>query len=236
MLIEVASFSETGPRSSNQDRLHIPVQFEGRRFLSAIADGVGGSKGGGEAAQIAIDCVREFHGAPLELPSVFDAAVRCYKDAISKDSALADMGTTLSLVLIEDEVASVAHVGDTRVYHLRGAGLNTLTLDQTEVAELLRRGVLTERQAKRYPRRNVLLSALSANGEYNVYRKDAHLQVGDRLLLSTDGFYQRVNRRTIRDISVAHVALNDLVESLRMEAIGAQPSDNFSVIGIEIKQ
>lgn len=234
MKVESAYFSEIGPRSSNQDRVLLPRTDDRSRILAAIADGIGGAAGGAEAAQIAVDVAADFAGSPQELSSIFVEAVERIKQAASADDALAKMGTTLTVVLIESSVAYVAHVGDTRAYHLRGRGLNTLTKDQTEVAELLRRGVLNDRQAKRYPRRNVLLSALTAKADYDVHLAEATIEPGDRLVLMTDGVYQRVMRGTILNLALGSATVSEFAERLKTEVASAEPSDNYSAVALEV--
>jgi len=234
MIIEFASFSEKGPRDSNQDRLLVPTAREGKRFIAAVADGIGGAPGGAEAAQIAIDAAAAFTGPSIDLSSVFATAVEKIRQTADANPTFAKMGTTLTLVLIERGMAHVAHAGDTRAYHLRGPGLNTLTKDQTEVAELLRKGVLSKQQAKRYPRRNVLLSALTAKAEYEVHLAAAALLPGDRLLLISDGIYQRLKRGSILNTSIENASVTRFAERLMVRAKEAKPSDNYSAVAIEI--
>lgn len=234
MIIDFASFSEQGPRESNQDRLLMPCAREGGRFIAAIADGIGGSLGGAEAAQIAIDSAAAFTSSPYDLSAIFAAAALQIGEIASANPAFAKMGTTLTVALLEDGMVYVAHAGDTRAYHLRGSGLNTLTKDQTEVAELLRKGVLSERQAERYPRRNVLLSALTAKADYEVHLAEAVLLPGDRLLLISDGVYQRLKRGSILNASIANSTVTGFVDRLLARAKEAEPSDNYSAMAIEV--
>jgi protein phosphatase len=234
MRIAFASFSNIGPRSANQDRVLAPLREQGDCFIAAIADGIGGAAGGAEAAETAIQIVSSNGRDLIDLASTFPEIVSKLREQAQHQPEFAKMGTTLSIVRVQDYVVHVAHVGDTRVYHLRGAGLNTLTVDQTEVAELRRKGILSESQAKNYARRNVLLSALSPAGKYNVFETEARLNVGDRLLLMTDGVHQRVKRGAILSISLEHPDVIDFVAAVEKHAINSKPSDNFSAIAIQI--
>lgn len=234
MNVNAAAFSELGPRETNQDRVLLPSQMQGNRFVAAIADGIGGAAGGAEAAQIAIQAAEAFKGTPHELPDIFTAAVEQIRVSASATPELARMGTTLTVVLIEEPFLYVAHTGDTRLYHLRGAGLNTLTQDQTEVAELMRRGILNQRQAKLYPRRNVLLSALNSKGAHEVQLSRADLELGDRLLLMTDGVYQKISRGKVAALSQAEKSVAGFVEQVRQRVKAADPTDNYSALGIEL--
>jgi PPM family protein phosphatase len=234
MRIASSSFSNTGPRSSNQDRILLPFNQVGDQFIVAIADGIGGAEGGAEAAEIAINAVSKTVNSPADLVSVFQGVVVKLQEAARLNPNFSKMGTTLSVGLLRDRFLHVAHVGDARISHLRGLGLNTLTLDQTEVAELRRKGVLTEKQAKRYPRRNVLLSALNPTGDFEVFYNEVQLEIGDRLLFTTDGVHQCITRGSILNASIEHDSVAEFVSTIERRTSEAGPSDNFSAVGMQI--
>lgn len=234
MNLRFASFSHIGPRSSNQDRILVPSTAECALCVAAIADGIGGSDGGDLAAKIAIDEVISFDGDMERLESVFISSVEKMKLKSISDVGMLKMGTTLSVAVIGSGVVRTAHVGDTRIYHIRGSGIRTLTVDQTEVAELLRRGVLSESQARRYGRKGVLLSALSPAGNYEIQYNEAELSPGDRLLLLSDGVYQKLSRGAILNRSLGHEDIDDFVKSIEQEVEIRKPSDNYSAVGLEI--
>lgn len=234
MLISFSSFSNLGPRSSNQDRVLEPMINERGCYVAAIADGMGGATGGSEAADIAIDVASTIGDDPANLALVFPRIIDCLKEVAATNSEYEKMGTTLSVAVLKDRTIHVAHVGDTRIYHLRNNGLNTLTVDQTEVAQLRSKGVLTANQARRYPRRNVLLSALTPAGNYEIFSNEARLEVGDRLLFTTDGLHQRVKRGGILNASIAHATVSDFLNDVQQRAESAQPSDNYSALAIQV--
>lgn len=234
MEIKHAHFSCQGTRASNQDRLLEPVLTPTGAWVAAIADGVGGALGGDVAAQIAVDRIAEVGGSSESVNvAFFDIASRLSSYA-DRNVDFRRMATTLSVALIDSSTVEVFHVGDTRIYHLRGAGLNDLTQDQTELAELRRKGILTEYQAKRYRRKNVLTSALSAEGEFHMYTKEASLIPFDRLLMITDGVYGKLTRGTILNLSLENENLSAFTHALRMEVEGRGPEDNFSAVVIEV--
>lgn len=235
MRIKSASFSRIGPRQTNDDRLLEPFTRDDSSFLVAIADGIGGASGGGEAASIAIEAAKRVGGKPECMDRIFAEAVSEIKRRGEERADLSRMGTTLSVASIRDGMVHIAHVGDTRIYHLRGAGIKHLTQDQTEIAELVRRGVFTEKEAKRYPRRNVLLSALTAKGDYSVYRNEAELQVLDRIILVSDGVHQKVMRGGLLNASIANDDLVAFVSEVTARVDKAEPSDNFSMMAVEIE-
>jgi protein phosphatase len=234
MRIEFAFFSNVGPRETNQDRILLPYAIEGRQLVAAIADGIGGAPGGAEAASIAVRIAAEFAGSTEPVASVFSRIVAELQREASSQPEFDRMGTTLSLASIASGAVTVGHVGDTRIYHLRGRGLNSLTNDQTEIAELVRNGVLSARQAKRHPRRNVLISALSPTGEYEVQESHALLEAGDRILLLTDGVHQRVTRGAILKASIEFNDIQSFIDELERLTVARFPSDNFSALAIQV--
>lgn len=234
MHVAFASFSNIGPRTSNQDCILRPVANAANYCVAAIADGVGGEAGGAEAAEIAIGSAAKITNNPSEIPTAFKAAVEAMRAKAQLDTNLTKMATTLTVGLLFEQTLFVGHVGDTRIHHLRGTGLNTLTTDHTEVAALQRKGILTEKQAKRYPRRNVLLSSLNLVGDYEIQLNQAPLQIGDRILFTTDGVHGRVKRGAILNSSVEHTDLSAFVADIERRTVATAPSDNFSALGLEI--
>lgn len=232
--VEWAEFSEVGPRETNQDRTLKPVSSAGNYCILGIADGIGGAPGGAEAATIAVDVASRAEPDPHRLPVLFDEVVGQLAKEAEVTPEFGRMGTTLSLALLKEGNAYVAHVGDTRIYHLRGQGLITLTEDQTEAAALLRKGVLKPRQLKRYPRRNVLLSALTPNGGFELHSASAQIAVGDRILLLSDGVYEKITRRSVVEASLANKEIHAFVAELERLVAEAGPSDNYSALGVQI--
>lgn len=235
MRFAFSSFSCLGPRQRNEDRLLLPADA-GPAHVTAIADGVGGAVGGAEAAEIAVECATLLTGDPAELSGIFSESVRRIKRFSEANAEYADMATTLSVALLVDDTVYVAHVGDTRIYHLRGPGLNNLTSDQTEFAELERRGVLSPAQLKRYRRKNVLISALSSSDDYEIHYSQAKILPGDRLLLLTDGVYDRVLRGGVLNLSLRNADIEAFLGDLRDRVEESGPRDNYSAIGIEFKE
>ena len=228
-----ASFTEVGPRQSNEDRLLLPIERDGRVLL-AIADGVGGAAGGELAAEIVIGTLSELFSGDAELPILFAEAVKRMQAASSQDGRYAKMATTLSAATLKGDELSVCHVGDTRVYHLRDGGLETLSQDQTELAELVRKGILSRRQAEKYSRKNVLLYALSPQNEYEIYSSSAKVRERDRVLLVSDGVYTRVHKMQIAELSKNETDLDGFLSKLREMVIASGPRDNFTALAYEI--
>ncbi len=231
-----AHFSRKGKKDRNEDSL-LPL-FEAKdRWWAAIADGMGGRPGGEIASKTVIDAIgadiREGHDSNIN--QLFSRAQKALQRVASENPLFKDMGTTLSILCIEGRSAKVGHVGDSRIYHLRSEGLEDRTIDQTEVEELLQRGILTRQSARRYPRRNVLLSVLAANRPFDLYLNNFEVKGGDRLVLLTDGAHSKVLRREIRDLSLRMESPSAFCDALAQEIANRSPNDDFSAICVDVK-
>ena len=234
MILSEAYFSEVGPRTENQDRVLSPQESDDSTWIAAIADGVGGAPGGAIAAELAISEVASGGTNGTQISQIFSQAKAQLDNRARADVHLKRMATTLSVAYIRGQTVTIGHVGDTRIYHLRGAGLRNLTEDQTEVAELVRRGTLSERQADRYRRKHVLTSALSAAHEYSLFTSQAELASGDRLLFLTDGVYSTLKRGAILNLSLANESVNGFIAELRNRIAEAGPNDNYSALAVQL--
>lgn len=232
-MIAFSSISEQGSRASNQDRVLLPRLASNGKFVAAIADGVGGAHGGDVAAQIAVDFLNDHAGTGESFERLFALIVDELRSEARKNTALDRMSTTLSAVSYSDAKIQVAHVGDCRIYHIRGSGLNTLTRDQTEVAELLRRGVISKSQARRYPRKNVLFSSLSARGDFELFEATAEIARGDRIILLTDGAYRKISKKDMVQASLRCEAIKEFICDLKIRINAEGPEDNFSILAIQ---
>ncbi|MBE3574138.1 MAG: Stp1/IreP family PP2C-type Ser/Thr phosphatase [Firmicutes bacterium] len=184
-------------RLTNEDRLLA------RPPLLAVADGMGGAQAGEVASEMAIHVLWE--AAPGGEPpqerlkqAILEANRRIFALANS-DSRCAGMGTTLTAVLLENHMAYVGHVGDSRAYLVRGQHIRRLTQDQSVVGELMRLGYLSEAEAMVHPQRNILTQALGTEPHVQVELTQFPIEPGDRLVLCTDGLTSLVQDGEILD-------------------------------------
>jgi serine/threonine protein phosphatase PrpC len=180
--------SEVGVRQNNED-----AAFASAR-LAAVADGVGGAIAGEVASGLAINKVIGFDKRRLtqplerELGAVVDDANAVIDFVISYDPGLAGMGTTLTAVALSNQGEYVvANVGDSRTYLLRGGRLHRLTRDDSFVQDLIDQGALSEEEARRHPRRSIVLEVLNGDERPLPRLRTLRARPGDRLLLCSDG-------------------------------------------------
>lgn len=229
------SFSCTGEKNPNEDNVAAEILGSGIG-LFAIADGMGGQQGGELASHIAVsNAISLLRDEPsISFGEVFQHIRQKLILEADSNPDLSRMGTTLTLCRIEKASVEVGHVGDTRLYQLRGQGLRTLTKDQTELQKLIDEGVLTKQRAKTYPRRHILVSVLSPNSNYELEGNRYEISSGDRLLLVTDGVYNVVTKAEIKDLSLQSRDITSLCGSLRKLIESKDHKDDYSAVCIEI--
>lgn len=220
-------------RQHNEDSFL--VSDDAKLFL--VADGMGGHAAGEIASKIAVDSISEFILHTKEddgtWPHAYDehysratnrlmAAVRLANtrvlEAMRKDARLRGMGTTVVACLADDERISVAHVGDSRAYLVRGNKLSRITNDHSWVFEQVQAGMLTEAEAEKHPLRNVITRALGGALQVSPDAAEIDAQPGDVYLLCSDGLTGMVPEEEI--LRVVTVNLSD-IEKACQELIDA---------------
>ena len=235
MKMAFAHFSHAGRKSANEDSVLLPFAVGGT-WWAAVADGMGGRSGGAIASTTVLETVAAKITSGLnDFPELFVAAHTQIQTVAVKNPDLEAMGTTLSLIRFTESIAEVGHVGDSRIYHLRGDGIVDRTVDQTEVEQLVQHGVLSKARARRYPRRHILLSVLSPHKNYDLYRSDFEIRSGDRLILLTDGVSAKILRREVRDLSLQETDPKSFCDALASEIERRTPEDDYTAVCIDIK-
>jgi protein phosphatase len=191
--IEWGEHSDVGrQRTSNQDCCGMAVAPGDGARLWIVADGMGGHAAGEVASRVAVDtAIETFNAGDGDLASRLRAAIvaanRAVLAAAQQNRALAGMGTTAVALAVVGETLCVANVGDSRAYRIRRARIEQLTQDHSVVAELVRRGHLTEDEAMLHPRRHEVLRSLGFEWDLDVDVEPAEAAAGDVFLLCSDG-------------------------------------------------
>lgn len=197
MRVEYSELSLVGHREDNQDRTSIAVAEHAA--LLAVADGMGGHSEGARAAETAIKSILEsFWHTPHP---VFDPLGFLHLALGKAHAEVAALGAKLAIesrpratgaiCLVQEGVAYWAHVGDSRVYHLRGGKVVERTRDHSHVEQLLREGMITEAEVHGHPMRNFVECCLGGDAalpEMSVNTRRI-LKPDDVLLLCTDGIW-----------------------------------------------
>jgi len=208
--------------------------------LFAVADGMGGAQAGEVASRLAAESLREQELGDL---SALEQAVELIREAnrrvyaySSENASARGMGTTMTVALVEGSIVTIGHVGDSRAYLLRDDQLTQLTQDHSLVAELVRSGRLSPKEAESHPRRSVITRALGTDSDVEVDVFSLRGQGGDLFLLCSDGLTSMVSDEEIASLLVvARGDLDDAGKKLLAAANLAGGEDNITVVLFELE-
>jgi PPM family protein phosphatase len=223
--------------------------------LYVVCDGMGGGNAGEVASALAVEAIQAHLAeavryADLPLIGPCDAtvsapanrlasAIRAANDVVHRESwskpDYAGMGTTVVAALLREEVLSIAHVGDSRLYLVRNGTIQALTTDHSWVAEQLLKGFITEEEAERSPSRNIVTKALGVESIVDVELTEVPVRTGDMLLLCSDGLTRGVSPKDILHILSGSEDLPTMSDRLIVMANEAGGDDNTTVVVVALR-
>ena len=232
-----AAATDPGRRSNNEDRFFADLELG----AYGVVDGVGGHAAGERAAEVAVDVIRERLSRPVGTPEerLREAIALANNEIYRLSRTRADwhgMACVLTVALVEDDVVTVGHVGDSRLYLLHAGEVRKMTHDHSPVGEREDRGELTEAEAMRHARRNEIYRDVGT--EERVPDDPQFIEIvrfpmpaDGALLLCSDGLTDLVSSSEIR-AGVDRYApdLNRAVRALIEAANRAGGKDNITVI------
>lgn len=239
-------------RQNNEDRYGIDTGLG----LFVVCDGMGGGNAGEVASALAVATIlahfKESSNNPA-LPLVGDrdesfslpanrlaSAIRLANTAIHSSATdfaeWSGMGTTVVAAVIHDDMISFAHVGDSRLYLVRDGMIHSLTNDHSWVAEQIRRGILTEEEAERSPRRNIVTRALGVNAQVEVTLGETPLFDNDVFVLCSDGLTRGMQSSRILHILKETEDIPSASRRLIDHANDSGGEDNTTVIVLAIRE
>jgi serine/threonine protein phosphatase PrpC len=241
-MLKVSGLSDRGRlRPANEDSL--VVRPEQRLF--AVADGMGGHAAGEVASRLAAGVIEQLE-LPVDpsldgLPEVIAQGIRAANHAIVEDSSVnrdhMGMGTTLTVLALAPDLqrAVYGHVGDSRLYQLRGRKLEQITRDHTWVQEQVDAGRLSIPQARSHPLSSVLTRALGTEPNVDVDTGTLDCLPGDRFLLCSDGLTGMLVDRIIADIMIQDAGPREIAEQLIEAANDRGGADNITVVVVALE-
>ncbi|MDX1663552.1 MAG: Stp1/IreP family PP2C-type Ser/Thr phosphatase [Candidatus Promineifilaceae bacterium] len=231
--------------------------------LFVVADGVGGHQAGDVASRLAVETIRHELTWLLEqndleetqpLPAVragdapdvklqrrLARAIERANEVITRYARenpheAGNLGSTVTAVLVEGDRAAVANIGDSRTYLLRDGELHQITRDHSYVARLVEEGQLRPEEVYSHPRRNVITRSLGHDYELELDLWTLRLQVGDRLLLCSDGLWEMVQgaeqiRHYLQQAEAPEAAVGQLISAANEKG----GSDNIGIVVVYVE-
>ena len=237
MRLVFAAATDVGRMRKNNEDSYLSSQP-----VAAVADGMGGHSAGEVASAIAIEELAALGGrgpwenetaATDDLKQAILRANRRIREMAASDRKLNGMGTTLVALLEDGDMVHVANVGDSRGYLLRQGELSQVTVDHSLVQELVDDGRLSPEDAERHPQRSVITRALGIDPEVEFDLFTYKLQVGDRLLLCSDGLSDVVEPAQIRKVLLRVPSAQRAARELIGVANEQGGPDNITVIVVD---
>ena len=230
-------------RENNQDAYAVG-ELPGEVAWAVVCDGMGGAAGGNIASALAVkvisDKITSSYNEKMRdssIKNLLDSAITAanievYDMACSRPD-LKGMGTTVVAVVVRDNVAHIAHAGDSRAYIVNKDGVEQITVDHSLVQNLVDRGEITKEEAEHHPNKNVITRALGVDKRIDVDFSEVDLQENETLILCTDGLSNCVNNAEIAD-DIKDGQYYAFADRLVKRANKNGGNDNITVVAIAI--
>ena len=222
-------------RSSNQDAILV---CPGKYGVYGVAAGMGGHKAGDVASKIAVAVVEralknEQPSISLLRKAIEEANQAIYEEQLANPD-YSGMGTTMTVIWEDEDRVLLGHVGDSRAYRVRNNAISQVSLDHSMVAEMVRKGLITEDEARVHPYRNIITRALGTAPTINVDVKELEKAPGDLYLLCSDGLSEYVHPNRMNEV-LRKYSLENAADVLLNLALEGGGRDNISVVLAEVE-
>lgn len=240
--VKVYSGSDVGLiRKENQDAFFVQ-QLPNDELFAVVCDGMGGEKKGDVASQLAVKDIWEVFSNLYKnnkssekiknsiTTAIYHANNKIFQQA-SEDETCSGMGTTVVAALINDNIAHIAYVGDSRAYFLSNGSIAQLTKDHSLVQQMCDCGEITKDEMRNHPRKNVITRALGAHESVDIDYIEHPFGEKDKLLICTDGLSNQLT-----DEEILKLSENDDTDTsvkLISAAKASGGKDNITVVIIE---
>jgi PPM family protein phosphatase len=210
--------------------------------LFAVADGVGGAQAGDVASQMAVEILGEAFvnlQANGDAEQMMQIAIERANSAIYQMSSdlpqLSTMATTVVALQLSGNIATIGHVGDSRLYRLDAKGsLYRETQDHSVVEEEVRAGRMTAAQAANHPSRNVISRALGAESTVEVDMKTIMIEPNTSFLICSDGITRHINDFEIRELLIGNVNPTETCQKMKDICYSRGAEDNLTAVIIKV--
>lgn len=237
---------EKGNRRYNQDYIYpLLGKATKRHGLFIVCDGVGGEKGGEAASQITAVTLANYlkkNAVKYSTKAYWQQALQMvYQQMdrhIAKNPLSKRMATTLALLHIHSRGITLAHIGDSRIYHIRNNNIIFRTTDHSWVQEMVENGVISEAQAVHHPDKNVVTKTVH-RAKNTPIQPDCHyivdIQPDDCFFLCSDGVWECLPEQQLCQVLSLPISNQQKMEKIRQHCL-QEARDNFSAYLIDIKK
>ncbi|WP_080874801.1 Stp1/IreP family PP2C-type Ser/Thr phosphatase [Oceanobacillus timonensis] len=226
-------------RNHNEDAGGI-FENKSAQPIAVIADGMGGHQAGDVASMLAVENIKNKWEETEQIENAEDIK-QWFQNIIRETNAqifhkaqenkqLEGMGTTLVAAVMIRNSLIIAHIGDSRLYIARGGQMEQLTEDHSFVNELVKRGEITEGDAEVHPYKNYIIRALGTDAEVDTDVRTLTWQVGDRLLLCSDGLSDKMSQSELAQFITSDKEMGEIGQQLIDLANQRGGEDNISLI------
>jgi len=234
-------------RSQNEDAHWVAHAVEGKtdtesssRYIFAVADGLGGHRGGAIASRMALKCVKEefhtWHGGDADRVisrALQNANQNIFCVAQSDPELFQKMQTTLTVVALDNNSLVVGHVGDCRLYRMRDGHIDQLTRDHTMARDMLQLHLISSEQASQHPGRHQLTRSVGGEPFMKADITRQETQAGDSYLLCSDGLWSEITDEEIRSALQENDTSQECEKLVRL-ALSRGAPDNITGIMFHI--
>ncbi|HEX8843778.1 MAG TPA: PP2C family serine/threonine-protein phosphatase [Pyrinomonadaceae bacterium] len=239
--IEAASVTDRGlseKRPLNEDSF---LSDPARRIF-AVADGVGGAQAGEVASKTAMEVLDEAFRHQMDgtdIEDLMEVAIQRANASIHQMALehpkLSAMATTVVALHLDGHIATIGHVGDSRLYRLSPDGqLHRETADHSIVEEEVRAGRMTPEQAAHHPSRNVISRALGAETGVEVDMKTIEVEDGTTFMLCSDGITRHLPDAELRELLITMPDLEEACAEMKRRCYERGAEDNLTAVIVRV--
>ncbi len=220
-------------RKINEDAcLDIP-----ERGLWAVADGMGGHEAGDLASRMIVEALGLLPLDDVLTVATVENTLRQVNDQLRQEAAKrygrGTIGSTVVVLLVNADRATIMWVGDSRVYRFRDDQLEKMTRDHSHVQDLVDQGLLSAAEAERHPMANVITRAVGAAEDLEIDQLEFPLRSGDMFLLCSDGLTKTISDAEIAQL-LSHGDSLDVVKTLIHTALVRNANDNVTTVVVKV--
>jgi serine/threonine protein phosphatase PrpC len=238
-------------RAQNEDNVLVPKEMA----LAVVSDGMGGHASGEVASRITVETIDQYYRDtarsgpntwPMKLPNLeverqrMAVAIQLANSNIfetaAADGAKKGMGCTVDAMYFSQGRFYIGHVGDSRVYRIRGGQIQALTEDHSFLNDFLRMKEMSSDEGINLPHKNVVVRALGLNEQVHVDVIHDEFKVGDLFLICSDGLSGMLTDPQMREIATATNSLDNACNELIKSANDNGGNDNISAILVRVEK